>query len=177
MVNGPGCATVAKAAVVLALAGLTLGLLLFTQHGFSGPAPTAARPTVLPTISQVMPGISDRYFGSGQAHGVATGDLTFDLTLPIDKDKAYVKDGLAWIAFDYPGQTEAILVSLNEPENSVAISRGAETVLGVDDECDFRLTVTDAEVSGHISCPGADALRNGVKIGDAEIELDFSAGS
>ncbi len=180
MVNAPGCATFGKFMVVTLLAGLALALGLLWNHQLDGTGAQSSRaplPTVLPTISQPMPPVSDRYFGSGSAHGVAKGDLTIDLTLPIDKDKAYVKDGLAWIAFDYPGETQAILVSLDEPENSVAISRGADTALGVDDQCDFQLTVTAAEVSGTITCPEADVIRNGQKVGIVSIDVDFTAGS
>ena len=180
MVNAPGCATFAKFLAFALLGGMALAVAFFAQHsvsGLTGPQPSAPRATVTPTISQDVPAVSDRHFGSGSTHAVVSGDLTFDVTLPIDKDQAYAQDGLAWIAFGSPGDPRAVLVSLDEPANSVAISRNGETALGVDDQCNFEITVTAADVSGHISCPFADALRGGVKFGEVSIEVDFSAGS
>lgn len=196
----PGCSLPAKYAGLLLLVGMSFAVIYVVNDTQLGPGPPpnplgqqgqngagagagqgagsgagAAGPTA--PIQGRVPPVSDRHFGSGQAQGTSTGALTFNLQLPVDRDKAYAQDGLAWIAFDYPGTPSAILVSLDEPENSVAISRGGDTALGVDDQCSFDITVTATQVSGHISCAEADALRDGKRIGSVAIEVDFSAGS
>lgn len=186
-------AAVLSASVLLILAANFSGL---NKHDPTGPGndigavpdpgddsgtvivPPGGQPGVAATPTPgTVPPVSDRHFRSGSAHAVASGDLSFDVQLPIDKDKAYAQDGLAWIAFGSPGDSRAVLVSFDEPANSVAISRGGETALGVDDQCDFDVTVTDTQVSGHITCPDADALRDGKRVGSVSIDVTFSAGS
>jgi hypothetical protein len=124
-----------------------------------------------------VPSISDRFFSSGSVESTVTGDLSFDVDLSIDQLRSYVKRDLAWIAFG--GETgTTVLVSFHEPENSVAISdNNGHTALGVDDQCVFNVTVTAALVSGHVSCPQAQALHGGERVGTTAIELDFSAGT
>jgi hypothetical protein len=173
-----GCATFGRYLVLALLGGLTLAVLYLTSSSGRGPlvpqngGATRERPT-----PGGIPVVSNRHFESGSAHGVAVGDLGFDLSLPIDRDKAYAQDGLAWIAFGAPGDPDAILVSLDEPENSVAISRGGETALGVGGQCQFSIAVTGDAVSGTISCVEADALRGGTKVGHVSIDVSFTAGS
>jgi hypothetical protein len=47
----------------------------------------------------------------------------------------------------------------------------------VDDECTFNVTVTDDTISGHVSCPNAQALDVGAKVAATSIELEFTATS
>lgn len=123
-----------------------------------------------------VPIISDRLFSTGSVQSTVSGDLTFDVDLSLDTDKSYVADDLAWIAYE-DGGLVTVLVSLHEPENSVAISDGQHTALGVDTQCVFNVTVTPALVSGHVSCPKAQALDGAKQVGTTSIELDFSAGT
>ena len=173
-----GCATFGRYLVVALLGGLLVAVLYFESHIVLGPVvPQGGGATVVRRTPGAIPAVSNRHFESGTAIGVASGDLTFNSSLPIDRDQAYAQDGLAWIAFSEPGELNTILVSLDEPENSVAISRGTETALGVGAQCQFNITVTGDEVSGQIHCPEAQALRGGTKFGTVSIDVSFRAGS
>ena len=132
--------------------------------------------TSRPNPQNISP-ISDRHFTSGNAQGQSTGAISFDFDLPVDKDKAYAQDDLAWIAFGGPGEPRAILVSLDEPEDSVAISQGSMTVLGTGGQCQFAISVTADLVEGDVDCVEADALRDGQRIGFATLHVHFTAGS
>ena len=133
--------------------------------------------TVWQPNPQKIPAISDRRFTSGSAQGQTAGDIAFDFDLAVDRDKAYAQDGLAWIAFGGPGEPRAILVSLDEPENSVAISEGSMTVVGTGGQCQFAIAVTPELVEGDIDCLEADALRDGKRVGFATLHVHFTAGS
>jgi len=173
-----GCATFGRYLVLALLGGLALAVLLLTRPSGLGPVvPQSGGVTRAGPTPGGVPAVSNRHFESGSAHGVAAGDLSLGFFLPIDRDQAYAQDGLAWIAFGEPGEPEAILVSLDEPENSVAISRGGETALGVGRQCQFNIVVTGDEVSGTITCREADALRDGRKVGHVSIDVSFRAGS
>jgi hypothetical protein len=172
-----GCATFGRYLALMLLAAMTAAFLFLARPSGFGPLVNqGAAVTRTRSTPGAIAAVSDRHFASGSAHGVATGDLTLDLSLPIDRDKAYAQDGLAWIAFGNPGDPDAILVSLDEPENSVAISRNGDTALGVGEQCHFAITVTEDLVSGTIMCPEADALRGGTKVGVVSIDVSFSAG-
>jgi hypothetical protein len=138
-----------------------------------------------PSVSQpsaggqgtAVPPISERYFGSGSVQARVEGAMSVDANLEIDTIKSYVSnDGLAWIAYgaQQPGADE-VLITFNEPEDTVTVAQGARFVKGLDDECRFDVTVTDALVSGHISCPAAEAYEGDQPIGQASIEVDFTA--
>jgi hypothetical protein len=171
-----GCATFGRY-LVLALAGLlVLAAVYFARPSGLGTVVPQSGGVIRETPGAI-PAVSNRHFESGTALGVASGDLTFNLSLPIDRDQAYAQDGLAWIAFGEPGDVNTILVSLDEPENSVAISRGTETALGVGAQCQFNITVTGDEVSGQIHCLEAQALRGGTRFGTVSIDVSFRAGS
>jgi len=177
-----GCATFGRYLVLALLGGLALAVLYFSRpSGLGTVVPqdggtTSARPT-----PGGIPAVSNRHFTSGQADGVAVGAgagaVNLKLSLQIDTDKAYAQDGLAWIAFEQPPDTDAILISLDEPEDSVAISRGGKTALGVGGQCQFNITVTGDKVSGTIHCLEADALSDGAKVGHVSIDVSFWAKS
>jgi hypothetical protein len=173
-----GCATFGRYLVLALLCGLTIAVMFLARPSGIGPlVPQSGGGTSTRPTPGGIPVVSNRHFASGSAHGVAVGAVSLDLSLPTDRDKAYAQDGLAWIAFGEPGDTDAILVSLDEPENSVAISRGGETALGVGGQCQFNITVTGDQVSGTITCVEADALRGGTKVGHVSIDVSFTAGS
>lgn len=171
-----GCASAARYLVLALVAMLSIGLL-YLLHAFGPPpqAPSNGGVTIT-SASHGIPRIPDAHFASGSASGASTGVVSMSLALSIDQDKAYAQDGLAWIAFGTPGSPLAILVALDEPENSVAISNNVQTVRGVDAECDFDITVTGDQVSGRIQCPNAEAWSNGRKIGKASLDVSFTAG-
>jgi hypothetical protein len=173
-----GCATFGRYLVVALLGGLALAVLYFSRpSGLGTVVPQNGGTTVARPTQGGIPVVSNRHFESGSANGVAVGDVSINLSLPIDRDKAYAQDGLAWIAFGEPGNTDSILISLDEPENSVALSHGRETALGVGGQCRFDIVVTGDDVSGSISCLEADALRDGTKVGHVSIDVSFGAGS
>lgn len=175
-----GCLTMGRFLVAMLLAGLTMAVLALVS-GFpvlSQPkAPHNDGGTMTSNPHPAIPPVSDRHFSFGTTHAIATGDVSLEMNLPVDRDKAYAQDGLAWIAFGAPGDPRAVLVSLDEPENSVAISSGGETALGVGSQCVFDITVTDEQVSGRIQCANADARRGGKKVGSTSIEVSFTASS
>jgi hypothetical protein len=158
--------------------GLALAFALLSQGGlglFAGSNSGTPAPATPP--AQRIPRIPDGNFGFGSATGSVTGAVSFSIALPIDVDKAYAKDGLAWIAFGAPGDLRAILVTFDEPENSVAMSTGSATVLGTGSQCTFDVTVANKQVSGRIVCPDADAYRGADLIGRVSIDVSFTAGS
>jgi hypothetical protein len=127
-----------------------------------------------PALNAPIPAISDRYFASGSVHALVHGYFEFDISPSLDEDNSYVKDGFAWIGYGKTSPT--VLVSLNEPENSVAVSDGHRTALGVDSQCVFNVRVTDGEISGSVKCEHAQALLDGEVVGTESIVIDrFSA--
>jgi hypothetical protein len=48
-------------------------------------------------------------------------------------------------------------------------------VKGLDDECIFAVEVTEAHVAGTISCPAAIAYEGDQPLGEASIEVEFTA--
>jgi hypothetical protein len=171
-----GCASTARFLVLALVSMLTVGVVyLLEAFGPPPQPPSNGGVTITSSTSHFIPRIPDEHFASGSASGSSTGDVSMVLALPIDRDKAYAQDGLGWIAFGTPGSPLAILITLDEPENSVAISNNVDTARGVDAECDFDITVTGDQVSGRIQCPNGEAWRNGRKIGKASIDVSFTA--
>lgn len=124
----------------------------------------------------VIAEISDRYFTSGSVTtAMSGGPFLVSGNLQIDPEKAYAKDGLGWIAFA-DGPTD-VLISINEPENAIAVARGDTYATAQDDACAWDVHVTEALVSGHISCPSVPVVQGTETVGTTSIELDFSAGS
>lgn len=175
-----GCVTMGRFLVLMLLTGLAMAVLAFVS-GFSTlnqpNGPHTGGGTMTEDPHRGIPPISDRHFTSGSAQGQSKGPIAFTFDLPIDRDKAYVQDGLAWIAFGGPGDPRAILVSLDEPEDSVAISEGSTTVVGTGGQCQFAISVTASLVEGDIDCVEADARRDGAYIGVVTMNVHFTAGS
>lgn len=144
----------------------------------SAPASPAGTSTVPGGGGSAVPPISERFFVGGSVHAVTRGALASEVDLPIDEIKSYVSnDGLAWIAFGAQGGPDEVLITFNEPENTVTVAQGSRWVKGVDDECAFDVDVTEALVSGHISCATAEVYEGDQLVGEASIEVDFTAAS
>jgi hypothetical protein len=172
-------ALVAVFLVVLALLFL-IAQVLFTMGLFDPPA-SGVGPRGPGSDGDNIPDISDRSFAGGTTQASTSGFVSLDMDLPIDEISSYVNtDGLAWISFgSLPADARGeILIALNEPENSITLSRGDVVVIGRDDDCIFDLDVTETTVSGHISCTGVEGenTANG-STGPVDIELDFTADS
>ena len=129
---------------------------------------------VNPVPNRPVPHVSNRFFGSGTSSAIVTGALTLTDQLEIDPIASYAADGLVWISFHDAGSTEVLIV-FNEPEDSVTVSNGSLVAIGRDDDCAFAVDVTEALVSGSITCESVGVLRDDENAGSASIQLQFSA--
>jgi hypothetical protein len=148
------------------------------QSQAAGSGAGGATPTP-PSGPGPVPAISERYFDSGTSHVAVTGGLTLSGDLAIDTVSSSVTNqGRALIVFGPPDPNALlVVVTFNEPEDAVTVTQGTKRATGIDSDCAFTVQVTDALVSGHVSCPSVDAFDGDQAIGTASIELDFSAES
>jgi hypothetical protein len=128
--------------------------------------------------ADVIPAVSDRYFASGSAQVSVSDGIEISPSLEVEAHTSYANEGLLWLSFldrTNPDAGEILLV-LDEPENSLAVVNGPLRAIGTDDQCVFTIQVSDAMLSGHVSCSEVDVLNNEVDTGtNASIELDFQA--
>jgi hypothetical protein len=130
-----------------------------------------------------VPPVSERFFSGGSVQATVTGDFTLTTSLSVDRIRSYVSnEGLAWIGFGVeigggPDDPE-VLITFDEPGDSVTVAQGTTFAKGVDDQCRFEVQVTASLVSGHISCPSATVYTGaGEESGSAAIDVMFTAGS
>lgn len=175
-----GCAQFGKYLALMLVGGLALAFGILSQGGmglFSGnQSGNSSNGGIVRSTPDGFPRIPDAHFASGSATATVTGDMTAQMSLPTDKDKAYAQDGLAWFAFDLPGETNAILVTLDEPENSVAVSNGTQTAWATSDQCEVFTVSLELRVwVGMIRCAQGDLIVAGETVGQVNIKVDFSA--
>jgi hypothetical protein len=199
-----GCATPTMLLGVVAFLAVISIVVLAAVFGMGdsllggGPAPAHPAPNAVPggaggiavprssaspglataptTVAATVPPISERTFGSGSTQAVVTGGFAEQVDLDIDTIRSYVEpEGLAWIAFG-GNDGPQVLITFNEPEDTVTVAHGARFAKGVDGQCQFSVQVTDTLVSGHVYCPNATVYAiDGSVTGSATIELTFAA--
>lgn len=181
-----GCVIKTIFAAAIALLGFLALLVLFLLTGvFASPlagSPQAPAPApVTGAGANGVPPISERYFSGGSIQANVTGDFALATNLLVDRITSYVgNDGLAWVAFgDEAGQgPPEVLITFNEPEDTVMVAQGGRFAKGVDDQCQFDVQVTASVVSGHISCPDATVYTgDGQEVGSSSIDVTFTAAS
>jgi hypothetical protein len=127
---------------------------------------------------QNIPEVSARLMSAGSTHATVSGDFSIQTDLNLEPHASGVDtNNHASISFFDPGIADGpeVFISLNEPENSVAVAQGSTQVIGTDDQCQWNIQVTPDLVSGSVSCAAAEVSREGEPAGTASINLQFSA--
>ncbi|HJP87653.1 MAG TPA: hypothetical protein VJ850_01300 [Candidatus Limnocylindrales bacterium] len=180
VVGAVGYAFLVAAIVLAATKGLDLSAWLNNGalRAATGPGPATSAIPGLATqrtgpIDNPIPKISKEFFSSGQVEATVSGGFVLHVSPRLDKEKAYSDGDLAWITYGKGNPT--VLVSFGEDENSVAVSDGTNTALGVDDQCAFDVHVNGLTVTGHIECDAGKWLRGAEVMGTTNIVVDFAA--
>lgn len=152
------------------------------------PAPTAratpiATPSPTPGPGTTIPKISARTYIAGSAPLSVTGAFNFSSTLALllqDASSDGVETTLNYGFHVDPGGM--LLVFSQRPGADglgLNVSYGPFVATYVGEGCTWEVEVTDATLSGHISCTGIPVTHepDGTAAGVVDIELDFSADS
>lgn len=131
---------------------------------------TAAAPAKIPTISP-------RTYASGTAHVIVTGTFAFtaDIILNIP---ASISDGEdTWLQYGASGSdTPNALLTVHPTEIGLVVGQGKSSATAGNDECQGKLDVTLATVSGHYTCKNVTSYdpRSG-KMGTVNIDISLTA--
>ena len=144
---------------------------------------SAGPPSGPPVSGGAMPVISARDYISGSAPLTMTGAFSFD---PASRHE--VLDGHSdgertdfWYgidAYDPDGFIEIVFSSVGDEGFGLTILRHPWVATYLGEGCTWQVEVTDATVSGHISCTDLPAENEADgSSGTVDIELDFTANS
>lgn len=197
---GPGCGLlallgVAAIGIILALGGGNW-LLSFGGANPGGPGggstpsptPTAhatpiATPSPTPLPGTIIPTISARSYTAGSAPLNVTGSFNFSSTLALLPQDAFSDGVETTLNYGFHLDPGGMLLVFSERTGAdglgLNVSYGPFIATYTGEGCSWEVEVTDANLSGHISCTGIPVTHepDGTDAGVVDIELDFSADS
>jgi hypothetical protein len=133
-------------------------------------AAAAAAPAKIPVISA-------RTYKAGTAHVIVTGTFAFtaDIILNIP---ASISDGEdTWLQYGASGSDAPnALLTVHPTEIGLVVGQGKSSATAGSDDCQGKLDVTPASVSGHYTCKNVTSYdpRSG-KMGTINIDISLTA--
>ena len=127
--------------------------------------------------------ISDRSYSGGSTHTKVSGFFEVDGNQDLNKPASVTNGGQTWLQYGDSGAQELSVTFTNSEdmaESGVTIGVGPYTAVGTSTsgECQPKIDVTAANVSGHFSCHGVTAYnKDNSQMGKVNIEVDFNASS
>jgi hypothetical protein len=127
--------------------------------------------------------ISNRTYVAGSVKAKVTGFFSADGTQQLNLPASITDDGSTWLQYGVSGAQELNVLFTNTEglaEHGVNVSIGPYTVTATSTsgECQPRIDVTLAKVTGHYSCKGSTGYNNKTgQMGKVDIEVDFDASS
>jgi len=138
----------------------------------------ASAATVLAAAAAAkIPVIGARTYKSGTAHVIVTGSFAFtaDIALNIP---ASISDGEdTWLQYGASGSDAPnALLTVHPTEIGLVVAQGKPSATAGNDECQGKLDVTPASVSGHYACKNVTSYdpRSG-KMGTVNIDVSLTA--
>ena len=127
--------------------------------------------------------ISNRTYVAGTVKATVTGFFSADGTQLLNLPASITDDGSTWLQYGVSGSPELNVLFTNTEamaEHGVNVSIGPYTVTAVSTsgECQPKIEVSPAKVTGHYSCKGSTGYNNKTgQMGKVDIEVDFEASS
>jgi hypothetical protein len=127
--------------------------------------------------------ISNRTYVAGSVKAKVTGFFSADGTRQLNLPASITDDGSTWLQYGVSGSQELNVLFTNTEdlaEHGVNVSIGPYTVTATSTsgECQPRIDVSPAKVTGHYSCKGSTGYNNKTgQMGKVDIEVDFEASS
>ena len=126
-----------------------------------------------------LPGISARTFTDGKVKMKVSGFFEVDASQDLNKPASLSDGEFTWLQYGVSGaETANATITFGDGDGGVVIGIGRHTATGTSEVCSIKIDVTDARVSGHLSCPKVAGYNPADgSMGDVEIEVDFEANS
>jgi len=127
--------------------------------------------------------ISNRTYVAGSVRAKVTGFFSADGTQQLNLPASITDDGSTWLQYGVSGAQELNVLFTNTEglaEHGVNVSIGPYTVTATSTsgECQPKIDVAPAKVTGHYSCKGSTGYNNKTgQMGKVDIEVDFDASS
>ena len=127
--------------------------------------------------------ISNRTYVAGTVKAKVTGFFSADGTQQLNLPASITDDGSTWLQYGVSGAQELNVLFTNTEglaEHGVNVSIGPYTVTATSTsgECQPKIDVAPAKVTGHYSCKGSTGYNNKTgQMGKVDIEVDFDASS